>query len=315
MTKKISRLTTLSRVYINRKHFFKARPLCVECYRCAKQCLSASRTLQTSDSSDSQTLIQSLVCEAASRLALVHDELKEFDLAKTLHEEILEISVRVHGPENAHTWNARHCFAVHLRISGSYVTALQFAESVLQFRKQSAEASQGALLEVANSEELLGLIHEDLLQFDRAASFHQRALDIRQQQLTCDHVCTWSSMNSMARILLQQDAPAQAEICFRQVYESTTRVLGELDSVALTAAEKLAGCLKVQDSHAAALTLQLKILHGHRAISSIDNAEVVIALGNVAASYCSLGKRRVIHASMIASETGYHINADIPGRT
>lgn len=293
LNSKISRMSTLSRVYINRKQFSRARPLCVECYRCAKKSLSAAAaTLQGSDSSDSGTSPHSLVCEAASQLARVHDELEEYNLANTLHKEILEISVQVFGQEHHHTVNARHNFASHLRRAGSLESAKEIEESVLKIRKMSAETS----LEVAASAELLALIHEDLHELDSAASFHQCALDIRQQHLTLDHECTWSSVNAVASVRLQQGATAQAEVLLRQVYESATRVLGEHDSVTLSAAAKLASCLKTQGSHAAALTLQLKILHGHRSIISVDNAEVVISLGNVAETYCNLGKFQVIRA-------------------
>jgi hypothetical protein len=48
-----------------------------------------------------------------------------------------------------------------------------------------------------------------------------------------------------------------------------------------------------QGSHAAALTIQLKVLHGRRAIAPGDNADVVAALSSVAATYCSLGKLQV----------------------
>ena len=288
LNSKISRMTTLSRVYINRKQFSKARPLCVECYRCAKRSLSAAATQHGTDSG---TLPHSLVCDAASQLARVHDELDEHDLARTLHNEILEISVKVFGQDHNNTVNARHSFASHLRKAGFLQSAKEVEESVLKIRKMSAETS----LEVAASAELLGLIHEDQHELDSAASCHQSALDIRQQHLTPDHECTWSSMNAVAGIRLQQGAAAQAEVLLRQVYESATRVLGEHDLVTLSAAAKLASCLKIQASHAAALTLQLKILHGHRTIVSVDNAEVVISLGNVAETYCSFGKLRVIH--------------------
>ncbi len=291
LNSKISRMTTLSRVYINRKQFSKARPLCVECYRCAKRSLNAAAaTLNGSDSSDTATLPHSLVCEAASQLARVHDELEEYNLAATLHKEILEISVQVFGQEHHHTVNARHNFASHLRKAGSLESAKEVEESVLKTRKMSSETS----LEVAASTELLALIHEGLHELDSAASLHQCALDIRQQHLTPDHECTWSSVNAVASIRLQQGAAAQAEALLRQVHDSTTRVLGEHDSVTLSAAAKLASCLKMQASHAAALTLQLKILHGHRSIISVDNAEVVISLGDVAETYCNLGKLRVI---------------------
>ena len=306
---KISCLATISRVYMNRKQLSKARPFCVECYRCATQFMNASSSLLTSNADATHFMMprQALVFEAASRLAQTYDGLEELSLARTVHDEILEISVKFFGNENHLTLHARHCYASHLRSCGSFQTALVVAESVLLVRESSDKNSP----DVATSAELLGLIFEDLNQFDQALLFHQRALDIRRQHLLRDHEMIWSSMNSIARTMLQQHAPAQAEVFLRQVFESTSRVLGEHDLVSLIAAEKLADCLNLLHLNAEALSMQLKTLHGYRSIISADNAEVVDTLKKVAVTYCSLGKRQVmIFASFEISSSHQHFRMD-----
>jgi tetratricopeptide (TPR) repeat protein len=287
---KISQLAIISRVYINRKQFSKARPICVECSRCATQLVSSSSSVSESGVTDSTMANQTLVFEAASRLALVFDGLEEFDAARSIHNEILDMSVKLYGEKNEHTLHSQHCYASHLRLSGSSQAALAVAESVLRIRESSSKES----LDVAESAELMAFIHEDLNQLDEALSFHQRALDIRLQSLTSDHKSTWSSMISIAQLMLKQNTPDRAEVILRQVYQSTSRVLGDFDMMTLLAAEKLAVCLSIMHLNVEALTIFLRILHGHRSIVSTDNAEVVNSLKNVAATYCSLGKLQVV---------------------
>ena len=273
---KISRLTILSRVYNNRKQFSKAQPLCIECYRCslllasaaAATGASAAAAAVPSDNSPVAAPVQAeaeadlaaatdahasvkeplpepsstqvLVVEAASRLALVYDALKEFELGRTLHNEVVETTVKLYGRHHEQALSASHRLALHLRLSGSFHEALDAAQQVVQVRKQSAEKS----IEMASNAELLGLIHEDLVQWEQATAFHRCALDLRRELLGPDHADTWSSLNNLSRMLRLQGAAAKAEVLLREVLNSVTQALGEHDNGALAAAEALAGCLR-----------------------------------------------------------------------
>jgi len=186
------------------------------------------------------TSTQLLVFEAASRLALVCDGLKEFLFSRTLHNEIVEMAGQFYGHHHEHALSASHRLALHLRSAGCLQEALEVAQQVMGVRTQRTETS----LEEAASAELLGLIHENLEQWDEALSFHQRALDLRRQHAGPDHADTRDSLNSVARILRLQGADAKAAVLLREAFTSATRVLGEHDTSALSAAEALASCLR-----------------------------------------------------------------------
>jgi len=186
------------------------------------------------------TSTQLLVFEAASRLALVCDGLKEFLFSRTLHNEIVEMAGQFYGHHHERALSASHRLALHLRSAGCLQEALEVAQQVMGVRTQRTETS----LEEAASAELLGWIHENLEQWDEALSFHQRALDLRRQHAGPDHADTRDSLNSMARILRLQGADAKAEVLLREAFTSATRVLGEHDTSALSAAEALASCLR-----------------------------------------------------------------------
>ena len=186
------------------------------------------------------TSTQLLVFEAASRLALVCDGLKEFLFSRTLHNEIVEMAGQYYGHQHERALSASHRLALHLRSAGCFQEALEVAQQVMGVRTQRTETS----LEAAASAELLGWIHENLEQWDEALSFHQRALDLRRQHAGPDHADTRDSLNSVARILRLQGADAKAAVLLREAFTSATRVLGEHDTSALSAAEALASCLR-----------------------------------------------------------------------
>jgi len=211
----------------------------------------------------------------------------EYDQARTLNEQVLQIRRRLLGEEHLDTAESYNNLGASLREQGKYAKAQSVLEMAVEiYRRRLGEDHN----QLAGSYNELAADLNDQGKYAEAQLLLQRALAIRRAVLGEDDVDTARFYNNLASNLDSQGKYAEAEPLLRKALNIRRRVLGEVNLDTANTCNNLASNLDDQKRHAEAQPLYQKTLEICKKLLGEEHPYTILSYNNVASNLDDQGK-------------------------
>lgn len=145
------------------------------------------------------------------------------DEAHKGYEEALRLLVEAHGPRNLRVAKVRANLGAALRRLGHHRRALEQLTEAEAIMKARVGARHPLMSRLLNS---IGNLHWSTKDYERAVSYHQRALDLKQAILRPGHPSRGHSHNNLADALIELAQYQEAAQHYRQALDNWEAALG-----------------------------------------------------------------------------------------
>jgi tetratricopeptide (TPR) repeat protein len=135
------------------------------------------------------------VAASLNRLAVLYDNMGDYDKALPLSQRALNIHEKLLGPQHLYVATSLNNLAALYRHMGDYSKALPFYQRALNIHEKVLDPQHPQIATLLNN---LALLYDNMGDYDKALPLYQRALDIREKVLDPQHPSVATSLNNLA---------------------------------------------------------------------------------------------------------------------
>jgi len=207
--------------------------------------------------------------------------------AEAEYRQVLDIELRLVGPDHPDSMSARYELARTLADEGKSADAEVELRRVLDFSLRVLGPDDPYTLSARNS---IAMRLSDQGKHAEAEAEFRQVFDTRQRVLGPGHPSTLISRNNIAAEMSDQGKHAEAEAEFRQVFDTKQRVLGPEHPSTLTTRSNIAGEMSDQGKHAEAEAEFRQVFDTQQRVLGPEHPHTLITGGNIARVLAAQGK-------------------------
>ncbi len=212
----------------------------------------------------------------------------------SLHEQLIELTEGVFGPESVEVASEREALGNAFYELGNYNQALPLYQRVLVIYEKTLSSEHPSLAKILNH---LALTYAGLERYDEALIMHQQVLSIREKVLGSEHPDVASSLNGLANTYRGLARYDQAILMFERALSIQSSALGlEHPSLAKTL-NNLALTYAAVAKYDQAIPLYRRALAIFEKALGPEHPEVGGALQNLASSYLKIAEYQLALAN------------------
>jgi CHAT domain-containing protein/tetratricopeptide (TPR) repeat protein len=227
------------------------------------------------------------VADSLTRLAEIHESLRQYPEALLLYERSLSIWEKTLGPEHLQVADSLNSMALLDRSMGDYSKALPLYERSLSIRKEILGPEHP---DVATSLNNLAVVYHSMGEYAKALPLYERSLDIRKKVLGSEHPDVATSLNNLASLYHSVGEYLQALSLHERSLSIWEKTLGPEHPNVASSLNYLAELYRSMGEYAKALPLYERALHISEKTLGSEHPNVASSLNNLAELYRSMGE-------------------------
>ena len=228
--------------------------------------------------------------EMKAALAYLLEYIAEYEKAKELYSQVLEIRKRVLGEEHSATATSYNNLAGVYDSQGKYKKAKGLYEKALRIRERVLGEEHPV---TAISYNNLAYVYARQGEYRKAEGLHEKALRIRERVLGEEHPDTAASYNNLAYVHARQGEYGKAGGLYGKALGIYERVLGEEHPNTADSYNNLAGVYTRQGEYRKAEGLYGKALAIYERVLGKDHPSTAASYNNLGNLYESQGRYEI----------------------
>jgi tetratricopeptide (TPR) repeat protein len=189
-----------------------------------------------------------------SKIGYIYDLKDQLEKAEKIYGQVFEARKELLGSSHRDTLTSmRKLASIYRQQDGKHKQAESLYKYVLVAREEMLGPGHP---ETIASVEGLGLLYEEMGEYEASEALYKRVLEYRQRVLGIQHPLVFTALRNLADISKNKGDLCNAENLYRQCLEGQEKILGVDHSKTQSARYVLARCLSAQERYSEAIELR-----------------------------------------------------------